>query len=388
MPNFAKTYANYCGVKLPETPPFFPVALFPVPAGDYITVHSGAGHPARVYSYYSDVMAMVIPYLKKHNIKILQIGASKDPKVTGAIDMRGKTNIRQAAFVLKNSKLHVGSDSLWSHVAGSFNIPSIILFSPNPKEVTTPHYKSDYFYAIEPDFEGKRHSYAVDDHPRLINSIKPEVVAQKILDHFNLDQKIDFETVRIGDNYKIVQYDFIPDCEFNIKISGEKLVCRLDVVHNLKYASSMLSRYKAVILTKKPIEKKFIDLFKHNIDTLVYKIDDKFDLEFIKYIDGIGLDYMLVTDISDKKLKSDIKLKLFDYNDVVTISPLSSDGLTSDMYFKTNRITYGRGNFYDSVYHYKNAENSNIGKARQIGEAINDEDFLTNLESYYIFKKL
>jgi len=58
----------------------------------------------------------------------VQIGANAENPVKGAFNMLGKTTLAQALSLVKYSKLFVGVNGLFNHVAEIFNIPKVILW--------------------------------------------------------------------------------------------------------------------------------------------------------------------------------------------------------------------------------------------------------------------
>ena len=75
---------------------------------------------ARIYPYWNEVLDILRPSLNEKNIPVIQLGVKGEDKVQGTIDMRGKTSINQAAYVIKNAALHLGIDSFGVHVASGF----------------------------------------------------------------------------------------------------------------------------------------------------------------------------------------------------------------------------------------------------------------------------
>ena len=62
-------------------------------------------------------------------VAIVQIGGSDDPGLQEMdYDLRGRTSISQALWLLKNSVLHLGVDSFTNHAAGAFRHPAVIVF--------------------------------------------------------------------------------------------------------------------------------------------------------------------------------------------------------------------------------------------------------------------
>jgi ADP-heptose:LPS heptosyltransferase len=66
--------------------------------------------------------------LKNPQYTFLQIGSEDDEPIQGAINLCGKTSIRQAFGIVKKAKAFVGVDSIFAHAAAAFRQPAVILF--------------------------------------------------------------------------------------------------------------------------------------------------------------------------------------------------------------------------------------------------------------------
>lgn len=58
----------------------------------------------------------------------IQLGHPDEASVTGALDFRGKTSVREAFALIKYSDSFVGIESSLAHVTNAFDIPGVILF--------------------------------------------------------------------------------------------------------------------------------------------------------------------------------------------------------------------------------------------------------------------
>jgi ADP-heptose:LPS heptosyltransferase len=65
----------------------------------------------------------------------IQLGGSGEPKVEGAIDMRGKTNFRGSLALLKHCKGFVGIDSHFAHATNAFDVPGVVLFGASSPDI-------------------------------------------------------------------------------------------------------------------------------------------------------------------------------------------------------------------------------------------------------------
>lgn len=386
MANLTSIYANYCGVKLSDKPHDFPSLYFPTPS-KYITIHSGSSNQNKNYDYYNEVVSLISNSLRENEIEIIQIGTESDVKVENCIDLRGATDIKQTAFIIENSLLHVGNESLWLQLAGSKNIPFIGLNSIYHVPFITPQYKGKY-KIIDSDRNGSKPNFGQDELNKSINLIKPEVVAKSILEFLNLEEKsVNIETVVIGSNYNIKQIDLIPNFPVQPNIlNGHKILIRADIECDYNAIGHALMYYKAGIITDKPIPPALLAKFKDNIPFIYYILNKDYDKDFVNILHTSGIQYYLLSKL-DEKYTSKIKLDLFDYNPVMKKTIFDKSKISSDLYFKTNRLFHGNGKFYASSYHYKNNMPTEKTSDLEVGVAIDSDDFLDSCESYFFYKK-
>jgi ADP-heptose:LPS heptosyltransferase len=59
---------------------------------------------------------------------VVQIGSSQDPKLEGAIDLRGKTGLRQSAAILTNASVFVGLVGFLMHLARAVDCRAVIVY--------------------------------------------------------------------------------------------------------------------------------------------------------------------------------------------------------------------------------------------------------------------
>ena len=62
----------------------------------------------------------------------IQLGLVDEPHIKGALDWRGKTNLREAFALIKHATSFVGIDSSHAHVTNAFNTPGVVLFGDSP----------------------------------------------------------------------------------------------------------------------------------------------------------------------------------------------------------------------------------------------------------------
>ena len=69
----------------------------------------------------------------RSDVRVVQIGGGSDMKLEGAIDLRGKTSLRQTAAVLANSLVFVGLVGFVMHLARAVDCRSVILYGGREK---------------------------------------------------------------------------------------------------------------------------------------------------------------------------------------------------------------------------------------------------------------
>lgn len=101
--------------------------------------------------------AAVVSELAAGGRRVLLVGRAEDAPVNsevgalsrgGAIDLTGRTSLRQLAAVLERAALLVGNDSGPIHLAASVNCPTVAVFGPTDPEITFPYEDGDRFVSV------------------------------------------------------------------------------------------------------------------------------------------------------------------------------------------------------------------------------------------------
>lgn len=373
MSTLLKAYSQYCDVE-PGTVEF-PSTFIPLPDTPYITVCTGSCRQAGIYDYFQKVLSLI-----NLGYQIVQIGAVQDYPIPTTIDYRGRAQLRQETFILENSLLHIGNEHVFNHIAASKGIPVIGLYSILPANCTAP----SNTIAIEPNRVGKP-SYDNAEFPKSINNIFPEVVAEQIANV--LKKPYDrITTIRIGQFYLKEQVDLIPDFAIPLDIfRGRRIICRYDLCPNKEGLIHFLQAYGGVISTADPIDPQILHQLKSRIPQILYYLDKNYSLDFIKVLHCSGIPYELITEKTGKEL-SQLKLELFDFNQIKGRNIPNIDGVTSDMYFDSNRVFFSRNEFYPTAWHWSEGIPSHRSE-NKIGAALSSKKFLDSWDHLYIFTK-
>ncbi len=82
----------------------------------------------------------------RSDVRVVQIGSSSDMKLEGAIDLRGKTSLRQTAAVLANSLVFIGLVGFVMHLARAVDCRSVIIYGGREKPAITGYVANKNLY--------------------------------------------------------------------------------------------------------------------------------------------------------------------------------------------------------------------------------------------------
>jgi len=83
----------------------------------------------------------------RSDVRVVQIGSSSDMKLEGAIDLRGKTSVRQTAAVLANSLVFIGLVGFPMHLARAVDCRSVIIYGGREKPAITGYVANKNLYS-------------------------------------------------------------------------------------------------------------------------------------------------------------------------------------------------------------------------------------------------
>ena len=86
-----------------------------------------ARYAARTKEWFPERFQRIADRFRK-DFTIVQVGAAKDAAIAGAVNMRGRTSIRQTAAILANSVLFIGLAGFLQHLARSVECRSVIIY--------------------------------------------------------------------------------------------------------------------------------------------------------------------------------------------------------------------------------------------------------------------
>lgn len=302
MSHIAEVYAKDLGIKIGQ--PIFKPHYFPITYDNYITIHSDNKSQSRDYDYWDEVILLV----KKHEptINFIQIGCGTEKRMNNATAFVKTNSLKQSAFLIKYSLMHVGIDSCPVHIASSLNKPIVSIYGSCYKENSKPLWgDEDKHILLEPEFD-VRPSFSFEDSKKQINNIYPEKIATAILKLLG-KEKPNFETLYIGDKYKQQSLEVIPDNQYDLKENNINI--RLDLLHEEENIKHLLSKNICSITTSKPL---LDETLKFKSILAIRYVADSFDEEFVKKCIKLGKNIILFC-TSEKNLSKE-RMKFFDLN--------------------------------------------------------------------------
>jgi ADP-heptose:LPS heptosyltransferase len=82
----------------------------------------------------------------RSDVRVVQIGSASDMKLEGALDLRGKTSLRQTAAVLANSLVFIGLVGFVMHLARAVDCRSVIIYGGREKPALTGYVANKNLY--------------------------------------------------------------------------------------------------------------------------------------------------------------------------------------------------------------------------------------------------
>jgi hypothetical protein len=369
-------YATACGVKIDK--PYIYDTFFPINVEKYISFQPFSKYPSKNYDYWDEVIAIILPYLKQNNITLVHIGAKNDKPINNTLNLCGKTTIPQAAYVIKNSIMHIGADSFAAHIASGYGKKIVALYSNNNINNVKPYWtKPEDMILLNPKIN-KKPQYSVDEAPKSINSIKPETIAEGILKLLNIPYGNLPQTIHIGNEYINKTLEIIPDKPINpAQIGLDTVVIRMDYVFNEQVLELFLQQKKCIILTNKPINEELLKKYRQNIPQLIYFVEKDNDVSFVKTLKRNTINAGFISYLSEEELNQ-FKLDYMDYGLIIKRNyPTDKIEANNNTYYKSSRILISSEGQFNSKYQWETKDMSN--------KYINNLELNKELNNLYIF---
>lgn len=385
--HIVESYATSCGVKVGE--PSIYERYFPMAVTDYVTIDCDARSQAKLYHYWQEVVDILVPVLQEAGLRLVQVGRKDDPPMKGCYDTRGQASLNQMAYILSNSKMHIGVDNFTSDLAGHYKTKVVCVFSNSIPENSRPYWCDEKETVhIESPKDGKKPSYSHNEFPKTINLIEPNKIADEACELLNLNSKFDYDYEYVGIDYHTPRANLIPDSVIgNYGIPPMTVSVRMDYLFNEEGLAANLQTSKINVVTNKPINPNIISQLKAGIGSLTYIIEENNDPNFIKFLLANGVNYNLISYLPVEQINN-FKLNYMDYGIIQPQEKLLKDnvfnkGIDKPLFYKSNKFILSGGKIYPSKSAWKRELPTN-SLDKVVMPVIDDEDFWDDVNSYCI----
>jgi hypothetical protein len=353
--HIVEQYALSCGLKISE--PHIEPLFFPLPMENFIIIHNGAKFQSRNYDYFNEVSSLVSPFLKSIDMSIVQVGVAEDPLIPFAYDLRGKTNLKQLAYLISKSSLLLGIDSFPLHLAGFFRVPFVGLYSNMYKEHSTPYWRDESnSVLLESHRKGLKPSYSSQEDPKTINMISPDTIAGRVLDLLGVEHELNsVDSFHIGDKFHTTDIEIIPNFPPNSHFLHSKITLRMDLHWDLDIFLRWASVCEVDVVLDKALEIGYVRQILPKLGHVTLFLgDDSISLEYVKSLEETGVNFSLKT--RDKDLVSACRVDFFDWR-VSLFKGFSKncidnvEKICENTFFKTSKVLFSNGDKYASEYH-------------------------------------
>lgn len=360
----------------------FPGNATPLPK-KYIAFQTGAEMQSQMYDHFPLVITLIKDVLSRHNISILQFGDLTDPLLPNVEDKRGLYSTRHVSYVLENALLSISCNLFTAELCRIHSKPTIFLNSNFPRK-NLPK-ENGKLVLLEPE-RTEKFSFQDKEDYKLINSIRPELVADSILKAIygdSLEFEVPIRSIQMGQKYGHQIIDFIPDAPLPNDLIGKTINIRLDLFDNRDILPIISNNCPIFITTKKAIS--LDNLNQKNIKGITLFCDSDVDISFVEKCVSSSLTIFVIC-INEEKL-NDIRLSLLGIKEVYKkIKHKSLDfSEKGDIYYNSSRFYIGRNKMYPSLLHYKKDLSINNANVKFDPAWASDEDFLEGADSFYFF---
>ena len=307
----------------------------------------------------------------------------------------GQTNVHQLAHVIKNAKCHVGPDSFSTHIASTYDIPIVALFSCIEAANAGPYFGTKSRQIL---FEGykrvgnKKPSYSAQESPKSINTIMPEEIANAVFKLLGIEFQIPFKTVHIGSRYNNATVrEVIPNSYSVVDHPELPIEIRADLFYDEKKLAQQLNYFKkAIVVVEDNVNLDLLKTFKPNIQMVAYKIGVNDNPETVKKLINLGFQMVILSELSDEEIQAK-KIKYFEYGNINKVTKPKPEDIQKfkanidKLYYRTNKLVISN----DKAYNGYGAEENNVALSNdfEYQKVIDCESFWKDLDFMTIIEK-
>jgi hypothetical protein len=280
-------------------------------------------------------------------------------------------------------------------MASSYDKKIVALYSSIHPENAGPYWgNKENQILIEPDRKGDKPSYSLEEWPKSVNTIRPEKIAQSIVDLLGLNVKFEHETLYVGDSHIATMLEIIPNHVANHESVGvDNMIVRMDFEFNEQNLAQQLAMCPCSIVTNRPINENIITQFKGKINEVVFLLEkDTHSPDFVKLLYNNAIKCLLLSYESEKNIQ-DMKIHYMDYGVIGIKRILKPEKMKeiegediNNLFYKSSKFTLSNGKVYPS-YAAMLEDKPVDGLHKTINPVINNEAFWKEAEYFSLLKK-
>tara|TARA_R110002020_G_scaffold7330_6_gene30900 strand:+ start:389 stop:1528 length:1140 start_codon:yes stop_codon:yes gene_type:complete len=348
MSHLLHEYSKSLGVKASR--PDVQQHFFPCLDEKFIVFFDGDQNQSKIYKHYSTIFQLIGKTLRDHNIKIYQIGGENP--IVGA-NRHLSCSFKNEAYIVSKSMLYIGPDSYLSQYASSQDVKTITLYGSNYASNTKPFWGSfKNKVCLEPDWSCKP-CFSSHDPQKQIDSIKPELICEKILEFCGLSHlTFNFKTLNIGDSYYQKIVEVIPTSI--VEGLPKSIFVRIDYGVEEEPLLYYFSNHEVVLLTDQLVQVNMLLQYKDNIKRIIYTIQDKDDTipeEYFEALKKLNIDFILLS--KKEEDLPELRNRYFDCQVHLKDDDKDRVECSKNAKFLTNKKLIEGDKVYMSYAHYK-----------------------------------
>ena len=231
---------------------------------------------------------------------------------------------------------------------------------------------------LEPDFKELKPSFATQENIVRINEIKPEKVAQKILDLLNIKEKIEFKTVYAGQTFHLPKVEIVPNFfAHSPELQDQEIILRGD----LNFDEQKIYEWSTQSILTLHLKDKISDNLLHAISKrtkhIIFKLND-LDLNYNKFFKKItSYKISLIVIVDNKEIINDLREKYFDFEVVERPQTKKLDKKDNLKYISKKKFI-SDGKIYFSEFSSKIVDKTDL--------FVNNSDSQKEIEDFYIYE--
>lgn len=340
--------------------------------------------PSRNYFYFQDVVDILRPMLDKEDIRIIQTGDTSPYKIDETVSLVGGLTTSQLAYMIRHSLCVVTMSDFVSQICGAFDTPLVQMFSDSDEPYSGNYFTDKTKYRKVK--YGNKSTFDMGNRMSDINKILPTDIVENILDLLGIENTFPFKEVRVGKKYVHRSVEMVPDSTVDIEnLKIDSIIVRMDLKHDETILEEQLKRSTCNIITSKPISMNLLDKYRTKIKEFAILVDN-IDYDFVERSFELGLNVYLISNSDSSKIK-ELKLKYLDLGTIIHNEKPELDlENRENLFFKTKKLTFSKGNLYLSEQHYFDGHPSRL--AKEILEAKTSDKFWEDADYYTLYKKV